>query len=257
MTRLAGKVAVVTGIGAGIGQGIALAFARQGAQVVGCDINVAAAQCTIDDTAREGLAITSVHPCNLTDEADVQRLVDHARALHGRIDILVNAAAIAPHMAPTATMDYEGEWTPTMRGEVDLVFLLCKAAWPLLKESGAASIINFGSVNAYRGSAIFGMVAHCAGKGAVLAMTRQLAVEGGPFNIRANTISPALIQTAATAKAGATQQGDTRERLLQRMLIKRLGTPEDIANCAIFLGSDESGWITGTDIGVNGGVLAN
>jgi NAD(P)-dependent dehydrogenase (short-subunit alcohol dehydrogenase family) len=157
-------------------------------------------------------------------------------------------------MASAAEMDYQGQWVPTLVGEVDIVFLATQAAWPYLLESGKASIINFASVNAFRGSSNFGMVAHCAGKAAVLGMTRQLALEGGPL-IRANTISPGLVVTAATESAGGTQ-GAIRANLLARIPMKRLGSPEDIAWCAVFLASDESSWITGSNFPVDGGVLS-
>jgi len=252
--RLNDKIALVTGIGAGIGQGIAMMFAREGATVIGCDIDPQSALATVQAAAAEGLTITSVHPCDLTRPADVQRYVQTAADRHGRIDVLVNAAAIAPHMATVAAMDYRSQWTPTLVGEVDLVFLATQAAWPYLLKSGKASIINFASVSAFRGSTNFGMLAHCAGKAAVLGMTRQLAVEGGPL-IRANTISPGLVVTPATDSAGGTQ-GAIRENLLARIPMKRLGRPEDIAWCAVFLASDESSWITGANFPVDGGVLA-
>lgn len=254
--RLQGKAALVTGIGAGIGKGVALAFARQGARVFGCDIDAVKAGRTMTEAQVEGLDLTSWHPCDLTRAEDCAQLAERASAALGGIDILVNAAAIAPRMGPVATLS-EGDWTATMKGEVDLVFLLTQYAWPHLRASGVGSIINFASVNAYRGSQVFGMGAHCAGKAAVLGLTRQMAVEGGPHNLRANCISPAIIATEATAAAGALEDGEKKDRLLARMLIKRLGTPDDIANCAIFLGSDESGWITGADIPVDGGVMAN
>jgi NAD(P)-dependent dehydrogenase (short-subunit alcohol dehydrogenase family) len=253
--RLSNKIAVVTGIGAGIGRGCALLLARQGATVIGCDINPETAQATVDAANAEHLNLTSIHPCDLTKPGDVARLMQAAGSMHGRIDALVNAGAIAPHMARASEMTYELEWSPTIIGEVDVVFLACKAAWPYLESSGNASIINFASVNAFRGSNNFGMVAHCAGKGAVLAMTRQLAIEGAP-GIRANTISPGLVRTQATASANATD-GPISSAILSRIPMKRLGTPEDIAWCVVFLASDESGWITGANVPVDGGVLAN
>lgn len=254
--RLAGKVALVTGIGSGIGRGCALAFAREGASVFGCDLDPAAAEQCLAAAAAEGLSIDSWHPCDLTIDAQCRTLLERVHARHGQLDILVNAAAIAPRLASIATLE-EHDWIATMKGEVDLVYLLTRHAWPHLMASGAGSIVNFASVNAFRGSRLFGMAAHCAGKGAVLALTRQMAVEGGPYNLRANSISPAIIASDATAAAGALEPGETRERLLSRMLIKRLGTPEDVAACAIFLASDEAGWITGADIPVDGGVMAN
>ncbi|MGE4432173.1 MAG: SDR family NAD(P)-dependent oxidoreductase [Sphingobium sp.] len=253
--RLEGKIALVTGIGAGIGQGIALRFAREGATVIGCDISAEWAEATVAQGREERLALSSVHPVDLTKPGDVQRCVDHAGEAHGRIDVLVNAAAIAPHMAPVASMDYEREWMPTMAGEVDLVFLAVKAAWPWMTKVGGGSIVNFASVNAFRGSINTGMVAHCAGKAAVMAMSRQIAIEGGPHGIRCNTIAPGMVRTAATAAAG-TSTGEIAERIKARLLIKRLGEAEDIANAALFLASDESTWITGTNLSVDGGVTA-
>lgn len=253
--RLEGKTALVTGIGAGIGKGCALRFAEEGARVVGCDINADAARATVAEASDAGLRIGSVHPCDLTRPADVARVVMAAAGRPGRIDVLVNAAAIAPHTAPVWDMDYENQWQPTMAGEVDLVFLVCQAAWPHLKASGSASIINFASVNAFRASRTMAMVAHCAGKGAVLAMTRQLAVEGGADHIRANTIAPGLIQTAATASAGATS-GALADSIVKRTLLGRLGVPDDVAWCAVYLASDESRWVTGANFPIDGGVTA-
>jgi NAD(P)-dependent dehydrogenase (short-subunit alcohol dehydrogenase family) len=252
--RLNGKIALVTGVGGGIGKGCALRFADQGAIVIGADINRDMADQTAAKARDRGLTIEVVAPCDLTVAADVQRYVEAAGQRHGRIDVLLNAAAIPPHMASVAAMDYAGEWTPTMVGEVDIVFLACKMAWPYLLKSECASIINFASVNAFRASTNFGMAAHCAGKAAVLALTRQLAVEGGP-HIRANTISPGLIVTPATRLAGATE-GEVRERLLARIPMRRLGQPDDIAWCAVYLASDEAGWVTGANFPVDGGVMA-
>jgi NAD(P)-dependent dehydrogenase (short-subunit alcohol dehydrogenase family) len=252
--RLAGKVAVVTGIGAGIGQGCALMFARHGAQVLGCDIDVAAAARTVADAADAGLNIQSLHPCDLADPKAAEALMARAVELYGGMDILLNAAAFGA-FAWIEDMDYERDWKRTLVGELDVVFLACKAAWPRLISRGGGSIINFASANAHVVLPGSPALAHCAGKGGVLAMTRQLAMEGAAHGIRANTISPGLIVTAAT-KPVLERVAGFEESVMQRLMIKRLGQPADIGWCATFLASDESSWITASDIRVDGGASA-
>lgn len=252
--RVAGKVAVVTGIAAGIGRGIALMFAQQGATVVGCDIDAAGAQATVEAAAAQGLVIDSLHPLDLTQPEQVKRLVEHAVLRHGCIDVLVNAAAFGA-FEWLEEMDYERDWRRTLVGEVDIVFLACKAAWPHLKVRGGGSVINFASVNARMALALSPALAHCAGKGAVLAMSRQLAMEGGPFGIRVNTISPALVETAATRHPLDNIPGFT-EQVLSKFMVKRLGQPEDIGWLAVYLASDESSWVTAADFAIDAGATA-
>ncbi|MGG1947715.1 SDR family oxidoreductase [Trinickia sp. NRRL B-1857] len=251
--RLRGKVALVTGVGGGIGKGCALKFAEAGAIVIGCDIDARAAEATQTQADKLGLSIDIVTPCDLTKATDVARFIDQGGKRYDRIDVLVNAGARAPDTAPLTELDYEGQWSPTLVGEVDIVFHACRFAWPYLKRSRSASIVNFASVAAFRASTVFGMTAHCAAKGAVLAMTRQLAVEGAP-TIRANTISPGLVMTPATQSAFANDE-TARERMLARIPLRRFGTPEDVAWSALFLASDESSWVTGANFVVDGGIL--
>jgi NAD(P)-dependent dehydrogenase (short-subunit alcohol dehydrogenase family) len=252
--RLGGKVALVTGIGSGIGQGCALMFARHGAQVMGCDIDAGTAKLTLSLAADEKLAIDSIHPCDLTKPADVQRLVDAAVARFGGIDILLNAAAFGA-FAWIEEMDFATQWKATLAGELDVVFLACKAAWPHLVKRGGGSIINFASANAHVALEGSAALAHCAGKGGVLAMTRQLAMEGGPHRIRANTISPGMIVTGATRPVLKNVQG-LEEHILAKKMLKRLGQPEDVAWAATYLASDESTWVTGADFSIDGGATA-
>lgn len=229
--RLIGKVALVTGAANGIGAGCTQMFGEQGATVIGVDL----AQ------------------CDVTDEAAIARLMARIAAEHDRIDILVNAAATAIFKW-IEELSY-AEWRTTIAAELDSVFLVTRAAWPLLKASGKASIINFASANAHHALQGSPALAHVAGKGAVLAMTRQLAMEGAPHGIRANSIAPGFIQTAATA-AHLAADPDFKRKVLEKNMIKRLGTPDDIAHCAIWLGSDEAGYVTGTDIAVDAGATA-
>jgi NAD(P)-dependent dehydrogenase (short-subunit alcohol dehydrogenase family) len=252
--RLEGKVALVTGIAAGIGKGVALLFAQQGARVVGCDIDSAGAAATVAEASAMGLTIDSLHPCDLTKPEQVKAYVDFAVSLHGGIDILVNAAAFGV-FEPLATMDFENGWRRTMSGELDVVFLACQAAWPHLVKRHGGVILNFASANAYVALETSPAIAHCAGKGGVLAMTRQIAAEGSPHGIRANTISPALVETAATKYPLENIPG-FREQVMTKLMVKRLGQPVDIAWAAVYLCSDESSWVTGSDFQINGGATS-
>jgi NAD(P)-dependent dehydrogenase (short-subunit alcohol dehydrogenase family) len=229
--RLAGKVALVTGAANGIGAGCAQMFEAQGATVISVDLA----------------------DCDVTNEISVTRLMENIAAEHGRIDILVNAAATAVFKW-IEQLSY-AEWRCTITAEIDSVFLVTRAAWPHLKASGAASIINFASANAYHALDGSPALAHVAGKGGVLAMTRQLAMEGAPHGIRANSISPGFIQTAAT-KARLDSDPGFSAKVLTKNMIKRLGMPDDIAHCAVWLASDEAGYVTGADIAVDAGATA-
>jgi NAD(P)-dependent dehydrogenase (short-subunit alcohol dehydrogenase family) len=171
----------------------------------------------------------------------------------GGIDVLVNAGAFGA-FAFIEQLDFQRDWKRTLNGELDVVFLPCQAAWPHLKQRGGGSIVNFASANAHVAHPVAGALAHCAGKGGVLAMTRQLAAEGGPHNIRANSISPAMIVTGAT-RPELEKPGYT-EGILAKLMIKRLGQPEDIAWFATYLVSDEACWVTGADFRIDGGATA-
>lgn len=249
--RLAGKVAIVTGAGNGIGQGCALMFVRHGARVAAVDIDLTAAEATAAQARAEGLDMLPLR-ADLTQPGDVAALVERTAGELGVVQILVNAAAVADFQW-IEDMDYERHWRRTLTGELDTVFLMCKAAWPHLKAKGGA-IVNLASANAYVALKNSAALAHTAGKGGVLAMTRQLAMEGAPHNIRANTISPGMIVTAATKPV--LERPELLAAVKEKLMVGRLGQPEDIAWMAVFLASDEAGYVTGADFRVDGGALA-
>lgn len=250
--RLSGKIAVITGVGAGIGKACALHFASEGATVYGCDINGQAAQATADEANALRSGAMQAARVDLTCESEVEGwFAAIAQAAHGA-DILVNAAAAAV-FAPVETMTY-ADWKFTLAAELDNVFLCCRAAWPLLKARGGGAIVNFASANAYVTLPGSHAVAHCAGKGGILAMTRQLAAEGAPHGIRANSISPGPILTAATRDVFLAP--GMNATVMQGLMIQRLGQPIDIARAALFLASEEAGFITAADLRVDGGATA-
>ena len=230
--RLSGRVAVVTGAANGIGRGCADLFRQEGATVIGVDLAGAD------------------HDCDLTDEAATTALFAAIGAGHGRIDILVNAAAFAV-FGWIEDLTY-ADWKRTLTGELDIVFLATRAAWPWLRASGGASVINFASANAAHALEGSPALAHCAGKGGVLAMTRQLAMEGAPHGIRANSIAPGFIRTAATERHLASDPAFEAQVLAKNML-KRLGEPQDIGWCAVWLASDEARYVTATNIAIDAG----
>lgn len=250
--RLKGKVCIITGTGGSMGRAAALMFARQGAKVVGCDINWEAADATIDEVRSVGGEIVSLSNCDLTDVRQCKQLVDLAVATYGRVDVLFNNAA----MAYFGWIDEisNDDWHRTIDQELNLVFHLVRAAWPELIKSPGASIINTASVSAWSTYRMLPGIAHSAAKGAVLSMTRQLAMEGRTYGLRANSISPGLIETKQTLPL--LEDPEWVDVMIGKIMLGRIGKPEEVAATALFLASDESSFITGTDIKIDGGTTA-
>ena len=193
--RLSEKACVITGTGGSMGRAAAKPFAREGASVVGYDLNVDAAEATVAMVREAGGTMVSLQPCQLTNPADCQALVDLAVRSFGRIDVLFNNAAMAYFNWLEDIGD--AEWDRVRREEVDLVFFLTRAAWPHLKASHGV-VVNTASMSGHVGFKNLGSLAHSTAKAGILAMTRQLAMEGRQDSIRANSISPGLIETNQT-----------------------------------------------------------
>lgn len=249
--RLEGKIALITGVGGGMGVAAARRFAAEGAQVVGCDLNAAGAQQTEDLVRAEGGEITCFGGVDLGDAEAAAAWVDAAVATYDGIDVLYNNAS-TQRFAPIEELSV-ADWDFTMRNELDLVFYTVKAAWPHLKRYGGGSIVNVGSIAALRGVEFMAQNAHSTAKGGVIALTLQLVVEGGPHGIRANVISPGMTETPNTTPLLADPPERMRTVVLDRIPLGRHGQAEDVVNAALFLASDESAWISGTNIVIDGG----
>ena len=249
--RLAGKVCVITGTGGSIGQATAWLFAKEGAHVVGCDLDPSAAEATLAEVRSKGGSMVSMHPCDLTNPESCRELVDLAIRSHGRIDVLYNNAAMA-YFSPFSSMP-DSVWHSTINEELHLVFNLTRAAWEYLGRQGG-SVISTASTAGWIGMRELDSTAHAAAKGAIIAMTRQLAAEGAPLGIRVNSISPGVIETKQTLEL--LKDADWATTVLGRHMLKRAGKPHEIAYAALFLASDESSFITGSDIKADGGLVA-
>src|SRR6202008_1913740 len=176
--RLSDKVCIITGTGGSMGRAAALAFAHENALVVGCDVNVAAAEATAAMVRAKGGTMSSMQPCYLTKPADCQALVDFAVGTYSRIDVLFNNAAMAYFNWIEDISDEE--WQRNMNEEVNLVFLLTRAAWPHLKKSGG-TIVNTASASGQTTVSTLGAMAHSTSKAGIIAMTRHMAMEGRTF----------------------------------------------------------------------------
>lgn len=249
--RLSNKVCLITGTGGSMGQAAALKFSQEGAKIVGCDVNATSAAATVELVEKRGGEMISMAPCDLTKREHCEQLIQLAIETYRTIDVLYNNAS----MAYFAWMDdiQDEQWYKTIDQELSLVYLLTRVAWPYLKES-SASIINVGSVSSWVSLRPLPAIAHTAAKGGIVAMTRQLAMEGRAHGVRVNSISPGVIETKQTENFLKTPEWSCT--MMDKIMIGRFGKPEDISAVAAFLASDESSYITAADIRVDGGLTA-
>lgn len=244
---LTGRVALVTGAGEGIGQGIALALAGAGATVIVNDLNAASGQATAAQIAARGGSSRFVQ-ADISDEMAVQALF----ATVGALDILVNNAGfnLFKGLAETTPPEWDRIFAVDLRG----LYLVTQAALPLLKASGAASVVNIASVHAQL--TIANITAYAAAKGGVVAMGRSLAQELGPFGIRVNTVSPGFISTPLLERwlDAEPDRRATEARVNSYHPLGRIGTPQDIGALVTFLASPQAAFITGANIPIDGGL---
>lgn len=249
--RLKGKVSIITGTGGTIGRALAVAFAREGACVVGCDLNVDSARRTLEFVRGERGEMESLEPCDLSEESQCERLVEFALEKYGKLDVLFNNAGNPTHGWITeASSEF---WYKTIQHELHTVYLACKASWPALSKS-SGTIINMGSAAGWLTFKVLAGLAHSAAKGGVIAMTRHLAMEGRHVGIRANSISPGPIETPKTL--ALSKDPEWASAMTSKILRGSLGKPEEVAAVGIFLASDESSFVNATDIRVDGGIGA-
>ncbi len=198
--------------------------------------------------------MVSIQPLDFGDSRQVKKWIELAVKTYGRIDVLYNNAA-SPQFAPIGQLTEE-QWHTAIRNELDLVYYACHYAWPYLKANGNGVIINVGSMSGMVGhpESVLGNFAHASTKGGVIALTKQLALEGAPYGIRANSISPGVIESPGTEMF--LKDPEWTSRWLRLIPLNRFGKAEEIANVALFLASDEASYITGANIVADGGFTA-
>jgi NAD(P)-dependent dehydrogenase (short-subunit alcohol dehydrogenase family) len=247
MRRLEDRIALVTGAGAGIGRAIAETFAREGAMVIVADIDATAAKEVADSIVKANGA-ASAREVDVTDTPQVKALMDTIGEAHGRLDVLVNNAGVGErsdfrHLSDDA-------WDRVWKTNLDGTVRCAREAFELLRTSGKGSIINLSSIMGTKHTRQ--MAVYSATKGAVSALSRSLAVEYAPYGIRVNTLLPGYVETALIGRYIANPM--IAKGLLAQTPLRRFGTPQDIANAALFLASDEAAYITGAALNVDGGM---
>ena len=252
--RLKDKVSIITGAGGGMGRVAALKFAAEGSRVVVADVQGAAAEATVRQVRAAGGDAWPVR-ADVSVEADARAMVDTAIEKFGRLDVLYNNAGIMPE-ADHSVVDTPVEaWDQVMAVNVRGVYLACKYAIPRMMEHGSGSIINVSSFVAILGCSV-PQDAYTASKGAVLALTRSLAVQFAPHGVRTNAILPGPVETPLLMEWLLKDEAAKQLRLA-RNPTGRFGKPEEIVAMAVYLASDESAWTNGASLVIDGGISVN
>lgn len=248
MKLLEGKFAIVTGAASprGLGKATAAMFAKHGATVAILDLDEDLAKATAAEIGPQHVGMQ----CDVSDKELCQKVVDELITKWGQVDILVNNAGVTQ---PIKLLDITGEnydfvTNVNLRG----VLNMCQATLPNMKKRKTGSIVNMSSVSAKRGGGIFGGPHYSAAKAGVLGLSKAIARDFAPFNIRSNSVCPGLIGTDITA---GKLSDEMETNILASIPLARIGSADDVAGCCLFLASDLSAYVTGTDIDVNGGSL--
>lgn len=252
--RLEGKVCIITGAGGGMGRTAAQMFAQRGAKVAVFELNQEAGEETVTEIQKEGGEATFFH-CNVTDEEAVQEAISQVVQLYGNIDCLYNNAGVMPE-TDHSVIDTPAEvWDLVLNVNVKGVYLMSKYVIPEMLKKQKGSIINIASFVAMMGCSV-PQDAYTASKGAVVSLSRSMAIQFRPYGIRTNAICPGPIETPLLMD-WLVKDEEAKKLRLNRQPSGRFGKPEDIVNCAIYLASDESDWTNGAIINVDGGITCN
>jgi NAD(P)-dependent dehydrogenase (short-subunit alcohol dehydrogenase family) len=250
MGRLEDKIALVTGSGNGIGRATAELFAAEGAVVYVTDVDAAAAEAVAGGITAKG---QKAHwaAMDVSKGQDVSAVMRRVKTEHGRLDVLVNNAGL--NVRGDFRYMSDADWVKLREVNLDGVVRVARDGFDLLRASPSASLINVASIMGSRG--LRQLTGYSATKGAVVALTKGLAYEYAPFKIRVNTLSPGYVETALTERI--LRNPIFEKWLIDRTLLKRLGKAEDIAKAALFLASDDSVYMTGAELVVDGGMTAS